>query len=195
MVDFDKLEISAGEIVEALRLQKHDFLNYLQLISGYLQLGNMEKALEYVKTASRDIELSGTIMRLAHHALSIKLLLRVHNAYKSGANIILSTSTDLELLSPDRKLMQFFDQVFSSIEQVCAHRREPGNVQVEFSETGENYCMTITSAHLGEDVFNHFAAKVEQAAAELNNQTFFQDLSEQKVQGFQVCFSKSTRSG
>lgn len=166
MVDFENPDISTEEIVRILRQQKHDFLNYMQLISGYLQLGNLEKALDHLKTASRKIEQSGTIMGLAHPALSIKLLLRVHNAYRNGANIALSTTTDLRFLLPDKQLMHFLERVFSAIEEACFHNREIGNVQVQFSETVENYCMSINAESFNEDIFCCFVKQIEEAAAE-----------------------------
>ena len=32
------------KILEVLRIQRHDFMNHLQVIYGYIQLGNLEKA-------------------------------------------------------------------------------------------------------------------------------------------------------
>lgn len=36
------------DMEKALRRQKHDFINHIQVLQAYLQLGKSEKALQYV---------------------------------------------------------------------------------------------------------------------------------------------------
>lgn len=47
------------ELVMALRKQKHDFMNHIQVIHAYLQLGKVEKALGYLEKMVRDEETAG----------------------------------------------------------------------------------------------------------------------------------------
>jgi len=42
--------------LEAHRLMRHDFMNHLQVISGYLQLGQPDKVREYIKKVSGALE-------------------------------------------------------------------------------------------------------------------------------------------
>lgn len=44
---------------EILRIQRHDFLNHLQIIQGYLQLKKPEKAEDYIKRAVDEIRAQG----------------------------------------------------------------------------------------------------------------------------------------
>ena len=50
MADHDMCE----EIVRLLRLQRHDFINHLQVIHAMIQLGRTEKALAYIEDLSKD---------------------------------------------------------------------------------------------------------------------------------------------
>lgn len=43
------------QMMETHRLLRHDFMNHLQIILGYMQLGKMEKAQEYTVKATRDM--------------------------------------------------------------------------------------------------------------------------------------------
>ncbi len=43
------------EMITTLRSQRHDFLNHLQAVTGFIQLGKPEKALEYVDEVVKDI--------------------------------------------------------------------------------------------------------------------------------------------
>ena len=194
MAAFDKEMVRAGDAVELLRLQKHDFLNHMQLVSGFLQLGNLEKAKYFLQKASHEIETSGTIMGLAHPALSINLLLRVHNAYKRGVTVALSTGTDLKLLTPDSPFKQLVDQVFSAIEEV--YSLEPGQhkVQIIFSEDEANYYMVVTALPFQGATFNLLVKQVEEAAAGFLEQVSVRSLGQGNDRQLQVCFSINTRS-
>lgn len=41
--------------VALLREQRHDYLNYMQVVQAYLQMGKAEKALAYLEKATEEI--------------------------------------------------------------------------------------------------------------------------------------------
>lgn len=53
------------EAIRLLRLQRHDFINHLQVIHAMLQLGRTEKALAYIETLAKDTNLISDV--LAEH--------------------------------------------------------------------------------------------------------------------------------
>lgn len=195
MAVFDKEQmVSAREAVDILRVQKHDFLNYMQIVSGYLQIGNPEKAMHYVRKATDELYRSGAIMGLAYPALSIKLLLRVHNAYKRGVKILLSTSTDLGLLEPDREMSKFLENLFSVIEEVYCLKSEALEIGIDFSERQGEYLMTVNAPLLCEKEFSLLSKMVEERAQVCPRVTVI-PLEEEGVKQLQAFFPKSTRSG
>lgn len=52
----DNHEISP-ESVSLLKIQRHDFVNHLQVIHALLQLGRTEKALTYIEDLAKDSRL------------------------------------------------------------------------------------------------------------------------------------------
>lgn len=42
------------ELIRLLRLQRHDFINHIQVIHGFLQLGKPQRALEYIEELAKD---------------------------------------------------------------------------------------------------------------------------------------------
>ncbi|MHB1420426.1 MAG: Spo0B domain-containing protein [Bacillota bacterium] len=50
------------ELLELIRLQKHDFLNHFQVVMGFLQLNRPERALQYVKETLGVLDESWGIM-------------------------------------------------------------------------------------------------------------------------------------
>lgn len=49
------------DLLEALRVQRHDFLNHLQVISGLLQLKKYDRAQEYIKQVAEQLGRAGAV--------------------------------------------------------------------------------------------------------------------------------------
>lgn len=196
---FDKEYISAKDAIDLLRLQKHDFLNYIQIISGYLQLGNMEKATAYVQKATEELDRSSSITKIANPALGINLLLQVYKAYqKNGITINLYAGTMLESLDYDKGMPQFFDRFFSAIEEVYAGGQGQQRVRIIFREkreTDDHYWMQISVEPFDADDFSLLKERVEEAGAELGYDIYVEDLKEEECSRLQVCLAKRSRSG
>lgn len=50
------------DVNNLLRIQRHDFLNHLQVIHAMIQLGRDEKALEYIEKLAHDPEMISNVM-------------------------------------------------------------------------------------------------------------------------------------
>jgi sensor histidine kinase regulating citrate/malate metabolism len=195
VTDFDNEKVSAKEAIDLLRLQKHDFLNYMQIISGYLQLGKLDKAQYFVQKAIEDVTRSGTIMGLADRALSMNLLLRVHNAYKGcGVNISLSTGTSLQFVETDN-LRTFLDDVIAAIEQIYFNEPEQPQIELDFSEKEKAYYMELSVYPFNAGPFSQLKEKVAEAARRFGFGLGVSTSPETESRLLQVSFSKNSRSG
>jgi sensor histidine kinase regulating citrate/malate metabolism len=52
------------ESVELLRIQRHDFINHLQVIHALLQLGRAEKALTYIEELAKGSSLISNTLKI-----------------------------------------------------------------------------------------------------------------------------------
>lgn len=189
--DYDNDRISAKKAIDLLRIQKHDFLNYMQIISGYLQLGKHDKAQHFVQKAFKDITSSGTIMGLADPALGMNLLLRVHNAYREhGINIALSTTTDLRLVVGS-DFNAFLDKVISAIEEVYAMDTSQSQIQIDLSENDKDYKVDISLQSIESDFVSRLMEKVREAAGNLGSSTSIKGIPEAERGRLQVVFQKT----
>jgi sensor histidine kinase regulating citrate/malate metabolism len=48
--------------MNVLRIQRHDFLNHLQVIHAMIQLGRNEKALQYIENLAHDPEMISNVL-------------------------------------------------------------------------------------------------------------------------------------
>lgn len=72
--------MTAEEWAALLRGQRHSFLNHLQVISGWLQLGNIPRAQQYLISVAARLEAQGTIGRAEPPELALVLLQVAHVA-------------------------------------------------------------------------------------------------------------------
>ncbi|MGI9861592.1 Spo0B domain-containing protein [Moorella naiadis] len=86
----------AAEIIPLLRWQRHDFLNHLQVISGYIQLQKSDRALAYLRQAIDQMEQLGQIMRLLQPELALITLTRIEGATARGITPEVKIETRLE---------------------------------------------------------------------------------------------------
>ncbi|HBM74551.1 MAG TPA: hypothetical protein DD429_03215 [Clostridiaceae bacterium] len=86
-----------AEVIRYLREQRHDFINLIQVIWGYLQLNKSDKAKEYINEMLIEFELIGSIFKINNPSLSLLLYNNVLKARKS--NITVDFDADLDFLN------------------------------------------------------------------------------------------------
>lgn len=82
------------EIVNHIRAQRHDFMNDMQVIWGYLQLGKPEEAGKYIVRMNSCMDLYSRIFYLGNPTLSLFLYDNINRAKKLGLSV--EFSSDLE---------------------------------------------------------------------------------------------------
>lgn len=93
----------AAEIMSLLRWQRHDILNHLQVISGYLQLQKSDRALDYLKEVVAWLEQVGGLMRLQQPELALAGLYKMEQAAARGITLTLDVHTLMEQTALDRE--------------------------------------------------------------------------------------------
>lgn len=106
----DQQLTGTNHIIEALRANTHEFLNRLHIISGLLQIGETQKAIEFISSVSSDVEdnyqsivrqlqnrtIAALVLGKASHAreMDIQFSLRrdstlpLHSAYLSSRELV-----------------------------------------------------------------------------------------------------------
>lgn len=93
------------KIVDLLRHQRHDFANHLQVIGGYLELNQADKALTYLKQVIRELELERSLFQL-ESGISLFLYQQFMRWKEQGIGVILGQVC----LGEDSKALLFRNQ-------------------------------------------------------------------------------------
>lgn len=93
------MNLQPAEVIALLCQQKHDFLNELQVISGYIQLNNSERVLTYLKQTVKRLEHSGRLLRIKSPELALIAVSKVGTAAaKKGIVVKIEVHTMMENL-------------------------------------------------------------------------------------------------
>ncbi len=84
------------EAIRLLRSQKHDVVNYLQVILGYIQLNKGIEAQKHIKSAMNELNLKGSLLRIVHPKLLISLMTQIDKSFKLGIPLSIDCQNDLK---------------------------------------------------------------------------------------------------
>ncbi|MCL5935612.1 MAG: Spo0B domain-containing protein [Firmicutes bacterium] len=82
--------------LEIMSLQRHDFLNHLQVISGLVQLNKADRVKEYIKQVSTEMEKMSRISCLRVPEAALALLLGNCLAEKYQVKVVYDISTNID---------------------------------------------------------------------------------------------------
>ncbi|MFZ5641284.1 MAG: Spo0B domain-containing protein [Bacillota bacterium] len=134
------------ELLEVLRVQRHDFMNHLQIISGMIQLNKTDRVFGYIQELSREMSEAGRITALALPEAAAALLINSHRAVKRGVRLQMSISTNLagcKLTGP--AVADIIDHlVTAAVRETCGANCMPGEVFVDIKEEGAGFTLAVS---------------------------------------------------
>ncbi|WP_418792594.1 Spo0B domain-containing protein [Phosphitispora sp. TUW77] len=144
-------------MIEVLRVQRHDFMNHLQVILGLLQLQKYDRAGDYIKEVAADMDQAGVLTRLGiPNIVSVVLLAQV-SAEKQGIHINNNIGTMLE-------------NGLQNEMTVAEIIREMLDLAVRLSQTGPSFAGSIDFEiieTIGDYVFQVSFCSVQDVAADV----------------------------
>lgn len=141
-----------NHVIDALRANTHEYMNKLHVISGLLQIGSIDEAIEFISDVSTDIE-SGyqTIVRQIRNRTIAALILGKRNRAKElDIDFTLRKDSSLEEHNPYLSTKELVTIVGNLIENAFdATKNMPGIRQVELFITSNEHGLTITTDDTG----------------------------------------------
>lgn len=84
------------KLLEVIQVQRHDFLNHLQVISGFLQLNKPDRIREYIELVTIEMRVMSQTARLKIPAVTAALLVGFNEAAKHQAEMELTVNSNLD---------------------------------------------------------------------------------------------------
>lgn len=87
--------MSTQDILELIARKNHDFLNHLQVISGFLQLNKEEKAREYIREMGSEVEIMARVLNSRPPEVAGAFLTTMNRASGQQVTVELPARIDL----------------------------------------------------------------------------------------------------
>lgn len=150
-------------LVEAMRAYTHEFTNKLHVILGLLELGQPERAQQYIlDTSHTHQEAVGRIVRqIQEPSVAALLVGKTSRASELGIRLILDRESSLQAvspwLSPSACVTIMGNLIENAIEGLNQSHREPREVYVSIRETRESLllCVEDTGPGIPDSIREH----------------------------------------
>lgn len=133
------------ESLENLRAQRHDFISHLQVILGFMQLGAVNEAREYVESLCAEISQPTRIIHINQPALAALIQSKMGLAESKGITWQCEINTDLkEFLVPATAITRIFGNLLdnaieASLKETAGERR----IWLRIYEKDEDYAFEV----------------------------------------------------
>lgn len=153
-------------MLEFISVQRHDFLNHLQVISGLLQLNKGDKIRDYIRQVSLDVEKLSRVSHIKNPYVAAALLLGHNQAEKHQVRISYSIHTDMDQCAiPGEEMAKVLYETLSRAVEQLASPEVPGrSMDISISETDKKYLCRISfpeTAGRGEFISRDVVADME----------------------------------
>ncbi|MCL6610275.1 MAG: Spo0B domain-containing protein [Peptococcaceae bacterium] len=138
--------MNTATFLEVMSIQRHDFLNHLQVISGLAQLNKIERVKEYVKQVSLEMDRLGKVARLMVPEVAAVLLAGHYLAEKHQVNVVYDIGTNLEDCAvPGNILAEVLEEAFRHSVACIARPGTPGcRLKVSIGESDRKYILKLS---------------------------------------------------
>ncbi|TEB16449.1 sensory histidine kinase DcuS [Pelotomaculum sp. FP] len=83
------------KLLDAIQVQRHDFLNHLQVISGLLQMNKVDRVMDYLNQVCIEIAQYSKTARVAIPELTAALIIAINDAAMYQIELVLNITSDL----------------------------------------------------------------------------------------------------
>lgn len=142
---------------KALRMQRHDFLNHIQILYSLMEMEEYEETNKYLNTLYQDVNRLSAVIKTKSVAVNALLQAKANEAEKMGIQLDLAIESRFDQMNmPDwevcRVLSNLMDNAFEAAES-CPNK----NVSMTLSEqiTGYELILSNSCRPVPETIANH----------------------------------------
>ncbi|OPY57786.1 MAG: sensory histidine kinase DcuS [Pelotomaculum sp. PtaU1.Bin035] len=137
--------MNLDNFLEIIQVQRHDFLNHLQVISGLLQLNKIERAREYIGQVSMEIAQSSKTARIKIPEVTLALLTCLNEAAKCQVEVELTINSNFAgCRVPGYAVGEAIEySVNCAFEAMSSPEVKGRNLEIVFNESDKKYTCRI----------------------------------------------------
>ncbi|MBO8136754.1 MAG: Spo0B domain-containing protein [Desulfotomaculum sp.] len=134
------------QLLDVIRVQRHDFLNHLQVISGLIQLNKSDKAKDYIDRISSEMKKLSAITKLEIYELKAVLLVAANETAKHQIEFVYDINSRMEnFLLPGELVAAPLEKcIETALKELSKPELEDRCLQVSINEFDNNIWFKVS---------------------------------------------------
>lgn len=134
------------ELNSTLRVQRHDYLNHLQVVYGMTELQEYDELKKYLEPVYKDMMKTGKALKTSKPALNALLKAKSGEAESEHIDMYVEVKSDLkELNVPDWELCRILSNIIENGMTALKELPEDRKLSLDITESREEYIFSIAN--------------------------------------------------
>ena len=144
--DMDLTIDAQEQLNTTLRVQRHDFLNHLQVVYSLMEMKEYKEATSYIETVYGDIASVGKVLKTANPAVNALLQVKMGACEKAGVEVVTDIrSAWKELPVPGWEMCKVLGNLIDNALDALTERPEGRKLTVSLTEDLKTYRFAISN--------------------------------------------------
>ncbi len=132
---------------DKLRMDRHDYLNHLQVIYGLMELEEYDEMNSYLRKVYKELLKTGKAIKTSKPALNALLAAKMAEAERAKVDLVAEVKSDLKHLSiEDWELCKILSNILDNAMRALEESdREQRSIGVNITETPDRYLFEISN--------------------------------------------------
>ena len=134
-----------GALNDRLRMDRHDYLNHLQIVYGLMELEEYDEMNEYLRKVYKELLKTGKAIKTSKPAINALMAAKMAECEEKGIEFLVEVKSDLKDIGiEDWELCKVLSNlVDNAVRAVGESDSEEKAVRVNITETAENYVFEV----------------------------------------------------
>ena len=130
---------------DKLRMDRHDYLNHMQIVYGLMELGEYEEMNDYLRQVYKDLMKTGKAIKTSKPAINALLAAKAAEADAKQIDLCIEVKSDLKyLMIEDWELCKVLSNLIdNAVRALQECDRENKQIRVDITETQEQYIFQV----------------------------------------------------
>lgn len=134
-----------GRLNDKLRMDRHDYLNHLQIIYGLMELGEYDEMNSYLKKVYKELLKTGKAIKTSKPAINALLAAKLAECDSKGIELLIEVKSDLkDIRIEDWELCKVLSNlVDNAVRALDESDKEEKIISINITETKEKYIFDV----------------------------------------------------
>ncbi len=152
-----------GELNDRLRMDRHDYLNHLQVVYGLMELEEYEEMNSYLRKVYKELLKTGKAIKTSKPAINALLAAKLAECDEKGIDMLIEVKSDLKDIKIEdwelcKVLSNLTDNAIKALEDSAEQEKK---VRINITETPKEYLFEVENngPKIPDDIKNHIFKK------------------------------------